>query len=125
MDESRTTLLVVGSFGLLAVLVTIVSILILSGGKVYQKIPEASRPRRWVVAIFFSYFVMFCLWFPSWFLNPRSIVSRVLSVMFSAFTVFIAAWCVLGRIKAILLPVIAVVEWIRESYRYRSQTRRH
>jgi hypothetical protein len=56
MDQSKTTLLVLVFLSLLAIFVTVASILILSGGKVYHKIPEKSRPRRWFVAIFFSYF---------------------------------------------------------------------
>lgn len=64
MDQSKATLLVLVFLGSLAVCVSAASILILVGGKTYQKIPEQSRPRRWFVAIFFAYFVLFCLWFP-------------------------------------------------------------
>jgi hypothetical protein len=88
MDQSKATLLVIAFLSLLAVFVIVASILILSGGKVYHKIPEKSRPRRWFVAIFFSYFVTFCGWFPVWFFYPRSIISHVLSFIFGAFTAF-------------------------------------
>jgi len=124
MDQFKATLLVIAFLSLLAVFVTVASILILSGGKVYQRIPEKSRPRRWFVAIFFSYFVMFCAWFPVWFFYPRSIISHVLSFIFLAFTAFIGAWFVLGKVGAILLPVIALVEWLVGAYRYRREARR-
>jgi hypothetical protein len=124
MDQSKASVLVVAFLGLLAVFVTVASILILSGGKVYHKIPEKSRPRRWLVAIFFSYFVVFCLWFPVWFFYPRSIISYILTFIFAAFTVFIAAWYALGRVRAILLPIIALVEWLIDAYRDGSEARR-
>jgi len=124
MDQSKATLLVIAFLGLLSVFVTVASILILSGGKVYHKIPEKSRPRRWLVAIFFSYFVMFWVWFSVWFFYPRSIISHVLSFIFLAFTAFIGAWYALGRVRAILLPIIALVEWIVDAYRGRSNARR-
>ncbi len=124
MDQSKATLLVIAFLSLLAVFVIVVSILILSGGKVYHKIPEKSRPRRWFVAIFFSYFVVFCVWFPVWFFYPRSIISHVLSFIFLAFTAFIGAWYALGRVRAILLPIIALVEWIVDAYRGRRDARR-
>ena len=118
MDQSTVTVLVVAFLGLLAVCATVASILILSGGKVYHKIPVRSRPRRWLVGIFFSYFVVFCVWFPVWFFYPRSVISEVLSMLFLACTAFIAAWYVLGKVGALLSPVIfsatAFVEWIKE-----------
>ena len=124
MDQSKATLLAAAFLGSLAVFVTVACILILSGGKVYQKIPEKSRPRRWFVAIFFSYFVVFCLWFPVWFFYPHSLISRALSFIFAAFTAFIGAWYVLGKVGVILLPIIAVVERILDAYRNRSEARR-
>jgi hypothetical protein len=124
MDQSKATLLVIASLSLLAVFVTVASILILSGGKVYHKIPEKSRPRRWFVGVFFSYFVTFCVWFPVWFFYPRSIISHVLSFIFGAFTAFIGAWYVLGKVGIILLPIIALVERIVDAFRDRSEARR-
>ncbi len=116
MDQS--TLTVTAFLSLLAICVTVASIVILSGGKLYHKIPAKSRPRRWVIAIFFSYFVVFCVWFPVSFFYPRSAISKVASVIFLAFTCFIAAWYVLGKVGALLSPVIfaaiALVEWIKE-----------
>jgi hypothetical protein len=120
MDQSTVTVLVVAFLGLLAVCVTVASILILSGGKVYQKIPVRSRPRRWMVGIFFSYFVVFCVWFPVWFFYPHSTVSHVLSFIFAAFTAFIGAWYVLGKLGGILLPIIVLLERIVDAYRDRS-----
>jgi quinol-cytochrome oxidoreductase complex cytochrome b subunit len=123
MDQSTLTVLVIAFLSLLAICVTVASIVILSGGKLYHKIPAKSRPRRWVIAIFFSYFVVFCVWFPVWFLYPHSAISNVLSFVFLAFTAFIAAWYVLGKVGALLSPLIlaaiALVEWIKE----RSQRR--
>src|ERR1700685_2433787 len=109
MDQSKATLLAISFLGLLAVFVTVASIFILTGGKVYHKIPEKSRPRRWFVAIFFSYFVTFCVWFPIWFFYRQSVVSHVLSFIFGAFTAFIGAWYVLGKVAFILLPIMALV----------------
>jgi hypothetical protein len=123
MDRSKATFLVVSFLGLLAVFVIVASILILIGGKVYQKIPKKSRPRRWLVAIFFSYFVVFCVWFPVWFFYPRAVISHVLSFIFLGFTAFIGAWCALGRIRAIVLPITALVEWIVDAFRGRSEPR--
>ena len=124
MDQSTATALVVAFLGLLALCVTVASILILSGGKLYHKIPPKSRPRRWLVGIFFSYFVVFCLWFPFWFFYPHSVISKVVNLVFVAFTAFLAGWYVLGKVGALLLPVtlsvVVLVEWIKE----RSQ-RRH
>ncbi len=118
MDQSTVTALVVAFLSLLAVLVTIASILILSRGKIYHRIPVKSRPRRWVIAIFFSYFVVFCLWFPVWLFYPHSVISQVLSIMFAAFTACIAVLYVLGKAGAILSAIISLivvlVEWIKE-----------
>jgi hypothetical protein len=124
MDQSKSTLLAIAFLSLLAVFVTVSSILILSGGKLYHKIPQESRPRRWFVAIFFSYFVAFCIWFPVWFFFPRSIISHVLSLIFLALTAFIGAWYVLGKMGAIFLPIVAVVERIVGAYRDRSEARK-
>jgi hypothetical protein len=124
-DQSKATLLVIALLSLLGVSVTVVSILILTGGKVYHKIPAKSRPRRWLVAIFFSYFVVFCAWFPVWFFYPRSIISHLLSLIFGAFTALIAAWYALGKVGIILLPIIALVERIVDAFRDTSKARRH
>jgi hypothetical protein len=123
MDQSTLTRLVIAFLIALAICVTVASIVILSGGRLYHKIPEKSRPRRWFVAIFFSYFVVFCVWFPFRFFYPHSTISNVASTIFFAFTVFIAAWYALGKVGALLSPLIlvatALVEWIKE----RSQRR--
>ena len=124
MDQSKLTLLVISFLSLLAVFVTVASILILSGGKVYHRIPEKSRPRRWFVGIFFSYFVTFGVWFAAWFFYPRSIISHVLSFIFGTFSAFIGAWYVLGRVAAIFLPIIALVERIVDAYSDRSEAGR-
>jgi hypothetical protein len=123
MDQSTLTVLVIAFLSLVALCVTVASILILSGGKLYHKIPAKSRPRRWVIAILFSYFAVFCVWFPVWFFYPRSAISNVLNIIFLAFTALIAAFYVLGKLGALLSPLIlaaiALVEWIKE----RSQRR--
>jgi hypothetical protein len=117
MDQSNAPLLVIVFLGVLAILVIVASILILSGGKVYHRIPKKSRPRRWLIAIFFSYFVVFCLWFPIWSISPRSIISHALSFIFGSFTAFIAAWYVLGKVGAVFLPIIALIEWVVDGFR--------
>lgn len=123
MDQSTVTVLVIAFLSLLAICVTVASIIILSGGKLYHKIPAKSRPRRWLIAIFFSYFAVFCVWFPVWFFYRRSAISNVLDIVFLAFTAFIAAWYALGKVGALLSPVtlaaIAFVEWIKERSRRR------
>ena len=123
MEQSKATLLLAAFLGVLAVFVTVASILILSGGTVDHKIPQKSRPRRWFVAIFFSYFVTFCVSLPVWFFYPRSIPSHILSFIFGAFTAFIVAWYVLGRVGAILLPIITLIEWIVGAYKDRREAR--
>jgi quinol-cytochrome oxidoreductase complex cytochrome b subunit len=124
MDQSKANLLLIAFFSLLALLVTVASLIILKGGKLYHKIPEKSPPRRWFVAIFFSYFVTFCVWFPVWFSHPRSVISHVLSFIFGAFTAFIGAWYILGKVGFILLPIIALVERIVDAFSDRSEARR-
>src|SRR5277367_3658647 len=115
MDQSTLTLLVIVFLSLLGICVAVTSIVILSGSKLYNNIPVKSRPRRWLVGIFFSYFVAFCFWFPVWFFHPHSTVSHVLSFIFAAFSAFIAGWYVLGRAGTLLSPLIfattALVEW--------------
>jgi hypothetical protein len=118
MDQSTPTVLVFAFLSLLAICVTVASIVILSGGKLYHKIPVKARPRRWLIAIFFSYFVLFCVSCPAWYFYPRSTISNFLGIVFLAFTAFIAAWYALGKVGALLSPVIfaaiALVEWIKE-----------
>jgi hypothetical protein len=121
-DQSKATLLGIAFLSLLGVFVTVASIL--TGGKVYHTIPEKSRPRRWFVAIFFSYFLVFCVWFPVWFFWPRSITSHLLSLIFGAFTVFIGAWYVLGKVGFILVPIIALAERIVDAFRDSSKAKR-
>jgi len=124
MNPSTGTVLVIAFLSLLAVFVTVASILILRGGKFYHRIPAKSRPRRWFVAIFFSYFVLFCLWFPVWMFYPRSMFSRILGFLFAAFTAFIGAWYVLGKVGVILLPIITLVLRLMGAYSDRSEAKR-
>jgi hypothetical protein len=124
MPQSTVTILAIAFLSLLAVLVTVASILILSGGQFYQKIPKKSRPRRWFMAIFFSYFVLFCLWFPFWLFYPRSIPSHVLGFLFAAFTAFIGAWYVLGKVGVIFLPIIVLVLRLIDAYSDRSAAKK-
>jgi hypothetical protein len=124
MDQSKVTLLVIAFLALLAVFVTMASIPILSGRKVYHRIPEKSRPRRWFIGIFFSYFVMFCVWFPVWFSYPRSTISHVLSLIFGAFTALIAVWYALGKVGIILFPLILLFETMVDAYKNKSGTRK-
>src|SRR5215469_223152 len=122
MDQSKVTVLAIAFLSLLVVFVIVASVLILSGGKVYHKIPEKSRPRRWLIAIFFSYFVVFCVWFPVWFLQPGSMISHVLSILFAAYTFVIIAWFVLARVGGILLPIVALFERIVLLFTDRTET---
>src|SRR5215469_9132981 len=124
MNQSTGTVLVIAFLSLLAVFVTVASILILRGGKFYHRIPAKSRPRRWFVAIFFSYFVLFCLWFPVWMFYPRSMFSRILGFLFAAFTAFIGAWYVLGKVGVILLPIITLVLRLMGAYSDRTEAKR-
>lgn len=124
MDQSNVIILVVAFLVLLAVFVTVASILILTGGSFYNKIPEKSRPRRWMIGIFFSYFVVFCVWCPVRSFYPGSSLSHVLNLIFGAFTFFIVAWYVLGRVRGILLPLIVLLEWMADAYKNRSGAKR-
>jgi hypothetical protein len=49
MEQSTLTRLVIAFLIVLAICVTVASIVILSGGSLYHKIPEKSRPRRVVL----------------------------------------------------------------------------
>lgn len=124
MDQPIATELVLACLGLLAICVTVASMIILTGGKLYRKIPEKSRPRRWVVGIFFSFFVTFCLWCAAWSFYPRSIVAYVSSYMFGAFGVLIAAWIALGRVGSILSLIIVLVLRIIDACRADTVARR-
>jgi hypothetical protein len=124
MDQSRTKLLLIAFVTLLALSVTAASLIILSGGKLYHKIPDKSRPRRWFVGSFFAYFLTFCVWFPVWSVFPHSTASNALTFIFGAFTAFIAAWYALGKVATILLPLIALGERAVGAYRERSGARR-
>jgi hypothetical protein len=124
MDQSTVNVLVAAFLILLAVFVTVASILILWGGKVYHKIPKKARPRRWFVAIFFSYFVLFWFWFPAWWFYPGSLAARVLGFLFAAFTAFIGAWYVLGKVGVIVVPIIALVLWIIDTYSEKREAKR-
>lgn len=115
MDEFTATVLVLVFLGVLAVFVIVASIVVLKGGALYRKIPKKSRPRRWLIAIFFSYFVVFCLWFPVWSFDRGSLIARVLTFVFGVFTAFIAAWMALGRIAVFLLPFVALAKWLAGS----------
>ncbi len=124
MDQSRTNQLLIAFFSLLALFVIVASLIVLSGGKLYHKIPEKSRPRRWFVGIFFAYFLTFCVWFPVWVFFSLSNVSHVLTFVFGAFTAFIAAWYALGKVATILRPLIILGERIMGAYRDRSAVKR-
>jgi hypothetical protein len=45
-------------------------------------------------------------------------------ILFLGYTAFIGAWYALGKVGAILLPFIALVERIVDAYRGRSDERR-
>jgi hypothetical protein len=90
MDKSTATMLVVAFLSLKAVCVSVASILILNGGKFYHKIPAESRPRRWLVATFFHSLLCFGLGSRLGSIYPRSIISRVLGILFAAATALIA-----------------------------------
>jgi hypothetical protein len=115
MDQSRVTILLLTFLGLLSVAVSVLSILILRGGKFYQRIPENSRPRRWVVAFYFLYFVTFCFWFPAWFWHRQSFLSQVLGFLMTAFTLVLVAAVVLGKVGWMLSPVITIFAHLVET----------
>lgn len=117
MNQSTMTALLVAFLGLLAVAVSVVSVLILKGGRFYQSIPEKSRPRRLVVGFFFSYFVTFCFWFPLWFWHRGSIAAQVFNFVFGALTYLLVAVAVLGRVGVMLTPVVIVVARLVEIFK--------
>lgn len=122
MDPTET--LVAVFLVVLAIFAAAASIIILIGGRLYHKIPEKSRPRRWFVAIFFLYFISFCLWFPAWFFYPGSLISHILGFVFGAFTLFIAAWFALGRVGIILLPLVVLIGRIIDAFRDGGEARK-
>jgi hypothetical protein len=61
MEQSKATVLVIALLSLLAVFVTVVSILILIGGKVYHKIPQKSRPEGGLLLFFSHISLLFAL----------------------------------------------------------------
>ena len=124
MNGSKLTLLVIAFLGLLAILVTIASIQVITDGRLYRKIPKASRPRKSVVTFFFAYFVAFCIWFPVWSVAPHSTLSHILTGIFTAFTAVIAVRYALGKIGSIVAPFAALVQWALGAYRERSVPRK-
>jgi RsiW-degrading membrane proteinase PrsW (M82 family) len=65
-----------GALVVAAVILLSVSIHLLMRGRFYHRLKPESRPRRWVVYLFLSWFVAFVLWFPVCFIWPGSFMAQ-------------------------------------------------
>jgi hypothetical protein len=124
MNESNLNLLLIACLGLLAILVTVVSIQTITQAKLYRKIPDDWRPSKRVVAFFFSYFVVFCLWFSVWYFARGSILSYILGFTFFALTAVIVIGYAIGRVRDIFAFFLRVFRWASAVYRDRSDARK-
>jgi hypothetical protein len=62
----------------LAISAVVVSIMILSRGKLYERLSPETRPRRWMLICVLVLFAMFVIAFSVWMIWPDALVSRVL-----------------------------------------------
>jgi hypothetical protein len=61
-----------------AVSAVVVSIMILSRGKLYERLSPETRPRRWILICVLALFAEFVISFSVWMMWPDALVSRVL-----------------------------------------------
>jgi hypothetical protein len=61
-----------------AISAVVVSIMILSRGKLYEKLSPETRPRRWILICVLVLFAIFVIAFSVWMMWPDALVSRVL-----------------------------------------------
>jgi hypothetical protein len=61
-----------------AISAVVVSIMILSRGKLYERLSPETRPRRWILICVLVLFAIFVISFSVWMMWPDALVSRVL-----------------------------------------------
>jgi len=61
-----------------AISAVVVSIMILSRGKLYERLSPETRPRRWILICVLVLFAIFVIAFSMWMMWPDALVSRVL-----------------------------------------------
>jgi hypothetical protein len=61
-----------------AISAVVVSIMILSRGKLYERLSPETRPRRWILVSVVALFAEFVISFSVWATWPDALVSRVL-----------------------------------------------
>ena len=61
-----------------AISAVVLSIMILSRGRFYQRLSPEARPRRWVLISVLVLFAIFVIAFSVWMMWPDALVSRVL-----------------------------------------------
>ena len=82
LNRTGEMILFGGLFGLGASAV-VLSILLLTRGKLYHLLSPNARPRRWVLISVLALFAVFVVWFPVWLTWPHAPISRVLTTVFS------------------------------------------
>jgi hypothetical protein len=75
--------IVLALVGVLGISAVVLSIVILRRGKFYHRLKPESRPRRWVLFSLLVLVGVFVVWFPTWMIWPRALISRILSGMFA------------------------------------------
>ena len=61
-----------------AISAVVLSIMILSRGKLYERLSPETRPRRWILISVLVLFAIFVIAFSVWMMWPDALVSRVL-----------------------------------------------
>ena len=61
-----------------AITAVVFSIMILSRGKLYERLSPETRPRRWMLICVLVLFAIFVIAFSVWMMWPDALVSRVL-----------------------------------------------
>ena len=79
-----TAAVVLSALLLLALASVTVALNVLLRGRIYQRLPPQSRPRRWVLLSILVLFTVFAVWFPIWTSWPQSRTARLLTIMFGA-----------------------------------------
>ncbi|HXN65718.1 MAG TPA: hypothetical protein VN862_10315 [Candidatus Acidoferrales bacterium] len=83
MSERIVTIVVLSLFVDLGTTVVALSFIILSRGKLYQRLSPEARPTRWVVISLLVLGAIFIIWFPVWMTWPHPLISRLLTSLFA------------------------------------------
>jgi hypothetical protein len=77
------TIIALSLFLGLGISAVVLSIIILSCGRLYHRLSAEARPRRWVLISLLTLFAVFVISFPVWMLWPNFLISRILLFLFS------------------------------------------